>query len=63
MSSLRRQLDQHFNQHKKYSASKELDHEGMLDENMESIFNQPTHSVEVGKRRLGNEDIDLGAQY
>ena len=46
---------------KKMNAAKVLDHEGMMDEHMESMFKPTGHKVDVGKRLLGNQD-DLNLQ-
>ena len=42
------------------SAGKALDHEGMLDEDhFGSMFRPGTQQVEVGKRRLGLDQIEI----
>ena len=65
MSSLRQKIDKHFYDSSKHSAARELDHEGMLDEHMESMFRPTGSKVDVGRRMLGTEnDMELaGAQY
>jgi len=46
------------------SAAKALDHDGMYEEHMESMLKPTGHKVEIGKRRLGNNDVQLqGKQY
>lgn len=56
--SIRSKVDSFF-QDKKVSAAKALDHEGMMDEQMESMLKPTGHKVDVGKRRLGNEELTL----
>jgi len=45
---MRSKVDQFFDSSKRVSASKELDHEGMMDEHMESMFKPTGTKVEVG---------------
>lgn len=41
------------------SASRELDHEGMLDEHMESMFTPTGQKVDMGRRKLGESTTEL----
>ena len=58
--SIRKQVDKFFNATPKMSAGKTLDHEGMLDEDhFGSMFRPGTQQVEVGTRRLGQDQIEI----
>lgn len=58
---MRDKVDSFFNE-KRISAAKELDHEGMLDEHMESMFKPTGQKVEVGQRRIGDEAVTLSGK-
>lgn len=57
--SVRSKVDSFFNQKKKVTASQELDHEGMLDEHMESMFKPTGQVVEMGRKTLGDGGANL----
>jgi len=57
--SVRQKVDKFFNDSSKKSAGKELDHDGMLDEQMESMLKPTGTKIEMGKRRLGEGANDL----
>ena len=54
-SSTRKKVDKFFGETKSKSAAKDLDHEGMFDEQMESMFKPTGAKIEMGQKKIGTD--------